>query len=130
MVHDLIIFKPTIRMKELTIKDKIQILKDGIKYLKNHTCVGMCAALSRSINKYPHRMIIPYSTLDYYYPDFTHNNYLKFYRYNKSVKQCENGRFWDDCYSIFGMKRRIIFLRYLILKLRIQQFKQWYTTLR
>lgn len=117
-------------MQELTIQDKIQILKDAIKYIKKYMCVGMCAALSRSINNYTHRIIIPYSTLDYYYPDFTHYNYLKFYRYNKSVKQCENDTFWDDCYGIFGLKRRIIFLRYLILKLRIQQFKLWYMTLR
>lgn len=128
MVHDLIIFKPTMRIKELTIQNKIQILKDAIKYLKEYRCVGMCAALSRSINNYTHPIIIPYSTLDYHYPDFTHDYYMKFYRFNKSVKQCEPREFWDNM-DVFGMKRRIIFLRYLILKLRIQQFKRWCTIL-
>ena len=114
-------------MKELSIQDKIQILKDAIKYLKEYECVGMCPALSRSINNYTHCIIIPYSTLDYHYPDFTHDNYMKFYRFNKTVKQCKNCVYWDDYNGESGRQRRIIFLRYLILKLRIQQFKRWYT---
>lgn len=129
MVHDIIIFKPYLVMKELTIQDKIQILKDAIKHLKEYKYVGMCIALSIHIKKYTNNTIVPYSTLDFYYPDFTHDNYVKFYRFNKSVKECENSAFWDDFLGGFGVKRRIIFLRYLILKLRIKQFKQWYTTL-
>lgn len=124
MVHDIIIFKPNIIMKQLTIQDKIQILKDAIKYIKEYKCVGMCCALSIHIKNYTNRIIVPHSTLDYYYPDFTHDNYLKFYRFNKSVKEYENSTFWDDFSGGSGVKRRIIFLRYLILKLRIQQFKQ------
>lgn len=116
-------------MKKLTIQDKIQILKDAIKHLKKCKCIGMCIALSIHIKKYTNRIVVPISTLDYYYPDFTHDNYIKFYRFNKSVKQYENSVFWDDFLGGFGIRRRIIFLRYLILKLRIQQFKQWYMTL-
>lgn len=116
-------------MKELTIQDKIQILKNAIKYIKECEWVGMCRALSIHIKNYTNCIIVPHSTLDYYYPDFTHDNYLKFYRWNKSVKLYENCAFWDDFTRDSGVKRRIIFLRHLILKLRIQQFKQWYMTL-
>ena len=115
-------------MKKLTIQDKIQILKDAIKYLKEYKCVGMCCTLSILIKKYTNKIVVPHSTLDYYYPDFTHDRYLKFYRFNKYVKQYKHSPFWDNI-DVFGTKRRIIFLRYLILKLRIQQLKQWYTTL-
>ena len=117
-------------MKQLTIQDKIQILKDAIKYIKEYKCVGMCCALSIHIKNYTNCIIVPHSTLNNYYPDFTHDNYLKFYRWNIFVKRYKNSAFWDDFDKGFGVKRRIIFLRYLILKLRIQQFKQWYTTLR
>lgn len=44
-------------MKELTIQDKIQILKDAIKHLKECKCVGMCIALSTTISNYTHRII-------------------------------------------------------------------------
>ena len=111
-------------MKELSIQDKIQILKGAIEYLKKYEYVGMCPSLTRSMHHYTHRIIIPYSTLDYHYPDFTKDNYMKFYRFNKTVKQCKDCIYWDNHISKSGKTRRIIFLRYLILKLRIQQFKQ------
>ena len=123
IVHDIIIFKPNIIMKQLTIQDKIQILKDAIKYLKEYKCTGMCIAIYKHLNNYTFH-IVSLSTLDYYYPDFTHDNYLKFYRFNKTVKRYKDCAYWDDFYNVFGINRRIIFLRYLILKLRIQQFKQ------
>lgn len=116
-------------MKELTIQDKIQILKNAIKHLKECQCVGMCIAISTCMREYTSNIIIPHSTLDYYYPDFTQDSYIKFYRFNKTVKQCKGYVYWDAYDGGSSMKRRIIFLRYLILKLRIQQFKQWYTTL-
>lgn len=117
-------------MKELTIQDKIQILKDSIKHLKECRCVGMCIAIATQLRNYTSHIIVPHSTLDYYYPDFTHDNYIKFYRFNKFVKKYKDCVYWDTYDGESGRKRRIIFLRYLILKLRIQQFKQWYMTLR
>lgn len=86
MLHDIIIFKPYIIMKELTIQDKIQILKNAIKHLKECNCVGMCIAISTHIKNYTSHIIVPHSTLDYYYPNFTQDNYIKFYRFNKTVK--------------------------------------------
>lgn len=123
MVHDIIIFKSNIIMKELTIQDKIQVLKDTIKDLKKYKCTGMCTAISKHLKNYTSHILL-LSTLDYYYPDFTHDNYLKFYRFNKTVKRYKDCAYWDDFYNVFGINRRIIFLRYLILKLRMQQFKQ------
>ena len=118
-------------MKQLTIQDKIQILKYAIKYLKRRTCYGMCASIALSIRDYNKNCIMTYADVYDNYPDFTHDNYIKFYRFNKTVKLHANCSYWDNYNrKITSIMRRIIFLRYLILKLRIQQFKQWYMTSR
>lgn len=80
-------------MKLLTIQNKIQILKGAIKHLKEYKYLGMCNAIVKNIKNYIPHTIIPHSTLDYYYSDFTHDNYLKFYRFNRSVKQYKHSAF-------------------------------------
>lgn len=118
-------------MVRLTTKSKIAILKDAIKHLKRRNCNGMCIAIFLALRNYDNNIVKLASSLHYNYPDFTHNNYMNFYRFNKIVKLHADCEYWDRCdYSKTSIIRRIIFLRYLILKLRIQQFKQWYTTLR
>ena len=118
-------------MNELTIQDKIQVLKGAIKYLKRRTCHGMCAAIALGFRDYDKNILRSYTDVYDYYPDFTHDNYMKFYKFNKIVKLHANCSYWDNYNrKITSIIRRIIFLRYLILKLRIQQLKQWYTTLR
>lgn len=116
-------------MIRLTTKSKIIILKDAIKHLKRRNCCGMCTAIGLAFNKYNDNVIVNALDIYYNYPDFTHDNYIKFYRFNKTVKIYARGSYWDSYGKVISLIRRIIFLRYLILKLRIQQFKRWYTIL-
>lgn len=116
-------------MKELTIQTKIKILNHAIKYLKRRNCYGMCTAIDSGFQRYDIDIVLILN-LHNYYPDFTHDNYMKFYSFNKTVKAHANCSYWDSYNrKIIPIMRRVIFLRYLILKLRIQQFKQWYTIL-
>lgn len=123
------IFKIQNVMK-VTLKEKIHILKLAIINLRTKKSIGMCTAIIDSMYIYWKTSNIPHiSNIEEIYSDFTHNNYIKFYKFLKVPKYYNKNTFWDKYDNYYACKRRIIFLRYLILKLRIQQFKQWYTTL-
>lgn len=81
-------------MIRLTTKSKIQILKDAIKHLKRRNCDGMCTAIGFGFRKYNNNVLT--NAVDIYdnYPNFTHTDYMRFYRFNKTVKLHANCSFW------------------------------------
>ena len=99
------------RHTRLTKELRIKILKKAILVLKEkHPETGMCYAIDAAYKYYIGRWL-NYCEIKDIYPQFTHKNYIRFYLFNNIVRKHRNYAYWDN-----NLKRRILFLKYLLLR--------------
>ena len=109
-------------IKDLSIEEKINLIKDAIYQLKEHRNSGICACVRDALGYYIKRycpILTMEGRLTLIYSNFTHTDYMRFWWFIRKVRKLKYSLYWDEL-NCWGYIRRRIYLNHILKQLKKQ----------